>query len=110
MLLIVGRSDEPFPAGVEIYAVVEALEPIEEELLDADLRIICDGWSMESAAHGPLRTLKRLDPFIAFQLRPNRCDRFRVVINPATGPLPPGTAAAAIRYRWWFRPSCSSSF
>jgi hypothetical protein len=36
-LVFIGRSGEPFPAGVEIYAVVGALEPIEGDLLDSDL-------------------------------------------------------------------------
>jgi hypothetical protein len=37
MLVFIGRSGEPFPAGVEIYALVPALEPIDEELVDRDL-------------------------------------------------------------------------
>jgi hypothetical protein len=36
-LVFIGRSGEPFPAGVEIYALVPALEPLDEELLDRDL-------------------------------------------------------------------------
>lgn len=36
-LVFVGRSGEPFPAGVEISAVVDALEPIDGEVLDRDL-------------------------------------------------------------------------
>jgi hypothetical protein len=32
-----GRSGEPFPAGLEIFAVVDALEPIDSDLLDRDL-------------------------------------------------------------------------
>ena len=36
-LVFIGRSGEPFPAGVEIYAVVEALEPIDDTVLDTDL-------------------------------------------------------------------------
>ena len=35
--IFIGRSGCPFPAGVEIYAVVEALEPIEASVLDRDL-------------------------------------------------------------------------
>jgi hypothetical protein len=35
--VFVGRSGEPFPAGVEIYAVADALEPIAEDVIDADL-------------------------------------------------------------------------
>ena len=36
-LVFIGRSGEPFPGGVEIYAIVDALEPIEEAVLDRDL-------------------------------------------------------------------------
>jgi hypothetical protein len=37
VLVFVGRSGEPFPAGVEIHALVPALEPIDETLVDRDL-------------------------------------------------------------------------
>ena len=36
-LIFIGRSGEPFPSGVEINAVVDALEPIDSETLDRDL-------------------------------------------------------------------------
>jgi hypothetical protein len=36
-LVFVGRSGEPFPAGVEIHALVPALEPIDEDTVDRDL-------------------------------------------------------------------------
>ena len=36
-LVFIGRSGEPFPSGVEISAVVDALEPIDSEILDRDL-------------------------------------------------------------------------
>ena len=36
-LVFIGRSGEPFPSGVEINAVVDALEPIEGDVLDRDL-------------------------------------------------------------------------
>lgn len=36
-LVFIGRSGEPFPSGVEIYAVVDELEPIGAETLDRDL-------------------------------------------------------------------------
>jgi hypothetical protein len=36
-LVFVGRSGEPFPSGVEIYAVVDALEPLDNAVLDRDL-------------------------------------------------------------------------
>ena len=35
--IFIGRSGAPFPSGVEIYAVVDALEPIEGDVLDRDL-------------------------------------------------------------------------
>jgi hypothetical protein len=54
-LVFVGRSEEPFPDGVEIYALVEALEPLSEEDVDTDLwaflRWVIDGvggdWKVE---------------------------------------------------------------
>ena len=36
-LVFIGRSGEPFPAGVEIYALVPALEPLDEDTVDRDL-------------------------------------------------------------------------
>lgn len=36
-LVFLGRSGEPFPSGVEIHAVVDALEPIDGTTLDRDL-------------------------------------------------------------------------
>lgn len=36
-LIFIGRSGEPFPSGLEIHAIVDALEPIEEATLDRDL-------------------------------------------------------------------------
>ena len=36
-LVFVGRSGEPFPAGIEIHALVPALEPLDEETVDRDL-------------------------------------------------------------------------
>jgi hypothetical protein len=36
-LVFVGRSGEAFPDGVEIYALVEALEPLSEADVDTDL-------------------------------------------------------------------------
>lgn len=35
--VFIGRSGEPFPAGVEIHAVVPALEPLDEEAVEGDL-------------------------------------------------------------------------
>jgi len=39
-LIFIGRSGETFPSGVEINAVVDALEPIDSETLDRDLYAI----------------------------------------------------------------------
>jgi hypothetical protein len=36
-LIFIGRSGEPFPSGVEIHAVVPALEPFDEAEVDRDL-------------------------------------------------------------------------
>jgi hypothetical protein len=36
-LVFIGRSGEPFPAGLEIYALVGALEPLDEQAIDRDL-------------------------------------------------------------------------
>jgi hypothetical protein len=36
-LIFIGRSGEPFPSGVEIHAVVPALEPFDETVVDRDL-------------------------------------------------------------------------
>ena len=35
--IFIGRSGAPFPSGLEIFAVVDALEPIDGEILDRDL-------------------------------------------------------------------------
>jgi hypothetical protein len=42
-LVFVGRSGEPFPSGLEIYAIVEALEPLDDAAVDKDLWAIL-GW------------------------------------------------------------------
>jgi hypothetical protein len=36
-LIFIGRSGEPFPSGLEIHAVVDALEPLDGAILDQDL-------------------------------------------------------------------------
>ena len=36
-LVFIGRSGEPFPSGVELNAVVGALEPLDDATIDADL-------------------------------------------------------------------------
>ncbi|HTI83661.1 MAG TPA: hypothetical protein VL614_24675 [Acetobacteraceae bacterium] len=45
-LVFVGRSGEPFPAGIEIYAIVPALEPLDDVTIDQDLWAIL-GWMIE---------------------------------------------------------------
>jgi len=45
-LVFVGRSGEPFPSGVEIYAIIDALEPLNEAVLDRDLWAIL-GWMID---------------------------------------------------------------
>jgi hypothetical protein len=36
-LVFIGRSGEPFPAGIEIHALVPALEPLDEDAVDRDV-------------------------------------------------------------------------
>jgi len=36
-LVFIGRSGEPFPDGIEIYALPDALEPLNDTDVDADL-------------------------------------------------------------------------
>ena len=38
--IFIGRSGEPFPSGVEIHAIVDALEPLDGTILDRDLWLI----------------------------------------------------------------------
>jgi len=45
-LVFVGRSGEAFPSGVEVYAIIDALEPIDEGVLDTDLWAIL-GWMID---------------------------------------------------------------
>jgi hypothetical protein len=45
-LVFIGRSGEPFPAGVEIHALVPALEPLDEAAVDRDLWAILK-WMIE---------------------------------------------------------------
>ena len=55
-LVFLGRSGEAFPSGVEIHAVVPALEPLDDAMVDRDLwAILCwivDGvggeWTVEA--------------------------------------------------------------
>ena len=45
-LVFIGRSGEPFPAGVEVFAIVPALEPLDEPTIDRDLWAILE-WMIE---------------------------------------------------------------
>lgn len=45
-LVFIGRSGEPFPAGVEIYALSDALEPLDDMAVDRDLWAIL-GWMID---------------------------------------------------------------
>ncbi|WP_024507907.1 hypothetical protein [Bradyrhizobium sp. ARR65] len=46
-LVFIGRSGEPFPDGLEIYALPSALEPLDEADVDADLWALLR-WMIES--------------------------------------------------------------
>jgi hypothetical protein len=41
-LVFIGRSGEPFPSGVEVYVVVDSLEPIDDSGVDSDLWAILE--------------------------------------------------------------------
>lgn len=45
-LVFVGRSGEPFPSGLEVYAIVDALEPLDDAAVDKDLWAIL-GWVID---------------------------------------------------------------
>lgn len=44
--VFIGRSGEPFPDGLEIYALPDALEPLDEKSVDNDLWAML-GWIIE---------------------------------------------------------------
>ena len=46
-LVFVGRSGEPFPAGIEIHALVPSLEPLVESMVESDLWAILR-WMIEN--------------------------------------------------------------
>ena len=46
--MFVGRSGEHFPSGLEVYAIVEALEPLDDTAVDKDLWSIL-GWMVSGA-------------------------------------------------------------
>jgi hypothetical protein len=58
VLVFIGRSGEPFPSGVELFAIVDALEPIDDSVLDTDLWAIL-GWMIEGV--GPPWTVRDLE-------------------------------------------------
>ena len=41
-LVFIGRSGEPFPSGLEVYVVVDALEPLDEVAVHGDLWAILE--------------------------------------------------------------------
>ncbi|WP_426440396.1 hypothetical protein [Bradyrhizobium genosp. P] len=45
-LIFIGRSGEPFPSGVEIFAYADRLEPLDEQTADRDLWAILE-WMIE---------------------------------------------------------------
>ena len=57
-LCFIGRSGEAFPSGVEISAIVDALEPFDEAVVDRDLWEILR-WMIEGA--GAPWSVKDLD-------------------------------------------------
>jgi hypothetical protein len=57
-LVFTGRSGEPFPSGVELYAIVDALEPVTDDMLDTDLWAIL-GWMIDGV--GPPWTRRDLE-------------------------------------------------
>jgi hypothetical protein len=70
-LVFVGRGGEPFPNGLEVYALVDALEAPSEEDVDSDLwaflrwmiQGVGGGWKVEDLdATGPLYQL----PFLSW--------------------------------------------
>jgi hypothetical protein len=56
-LVFTGRSGEQFPAGVEVYAIVPALEPLDDVVVDQDLWAIL-GWMIDGV--GPPWTVEGL--------------------------------------------------
>jgi hypothetical protein len=46
LLVFIGRSGEPFPSGLELYVLVEALEPLDDDETEADLWSVLN-WIVE---------------------------------------------------------------
>lgn len=70
-LVFIGRSGEPFPDGIEVYALPSALEPLDDAKVDTDLwallRWVIDGvggeWRVEDLdATGRLYQLSAAGP------------------------------------------------
>ena len=57
-VVFLGRSGEPFPAGVELFALPEALEPLDDASVDRDLWAIM-GWLIDGV--GPPWTPEDLE-------------------------------------------------
>ena len=57
-VVFIGRSGEPFPAGVELFALPEALEPLDDASVDGDLWAIM-GWLINGV--GPPWTREDLE-------------------------------------------------
>ena len=58
VVIFLGRSGEPFPAGVELFALPEALEPLNDASVDRDLWAIM-GWMIDGV--GPPWTREDLE-------------------------------------------------
>jgi hypothetical protein len=63
--IFIGRSGAPFPSGLEVYAVVDALEPSDGDVLDRDLWSVLQWMIGASALPGQSRTLTAPDGGIA---------------------------------------------
>jgi hypothetical protein len=70
-LVFVGRSGEPFPSGLEVYAIVEALEPWTTSWLTRTCGLSSAGWSAASERRGRSRTFTRRAACIVFRRRDN---------------------------------------
>ncbi len=57
-LVFIGRSGEPIPAGVEVNAIVDALEPLDDNVVDRDVWALLR-WMIAGA--GPPWTVEDLD-------------------------------------------------
>ena len=53
--VFVGRSGAPFPAGIELFALPDALEPLDDDAVDRDLWAIL-GWMIDGVGPPWTRT------------------------------------------------------